>query len=133
MAVIQHHIVKRGKRPIYRQFFHAKDDEKLVAAWSSDLDEIRRVFEVRSFTPVGRLPTSSFHFQAESAKSTNIGIPDAGDGTSNIHVTASEVRNELVDPCATASDVDCGTPTNNEGDDDRFRAVRNTRNLPVAE
>ena len=130
--MIQHHIVKRGKRPIYRQFFHAKDDEKLVAAWSSDLDEIRRVFEVRSFTPVGRLPTS-FHFQAESAKSTNIGIPDAGDGPSNIHVTASEVRNELVDPRTTDSDVDRDTPTNSEGDDDRFRAVRNTRNLPVAE
>ena len=47
--MIQKHIVKRGKRTVFPQFFRAMDDEKLVAAWGSDLDEILRVFDVRSF------------------------------------------------------------------------------------
>ena len=44
--MIQTHIIKRGKRSNFHQFFHTKDDEKLLATWRSDLDEIRRVFDV---------------------------------------------------------------------------------------
>ena len=131
--MIQKYVVRRGKRTIVPQLFRAKDDKKSVTAWRSDLDEIRRVFEVRSFTPFGQWPISSFHFQAEPSTSTSIGIPDVGDGPSNIHVTVSEVRNEPVDPRTTASNVDRDTPTNDREENDRFRAVRNARNLPVAE
>jgi hypothetical protein len=52
VAVIQKHIVKRGKRTAVHQFFRAKDDEKLVAAWRLELNEIRLAFDVRSFTSV---------------------------------------------------------------------------------
>ena len=61
VAVIQKHIVGRGKRTIFRQLFHAKDDGKLVAAWRLDLDQIRLVFEVRQkCTSVRRLLTFPF-------------------------------------------------------------------------
>ena len=51
VAAIQQHIIKRGsKRAKVREIFQPKDDKKLVAAWNLDFDEIRRVFEVHSFT-----------------------------------------------------------------------------------
>ena len=52
MTVIQKHITKRGKRTIVHRLFRSKDDEQLVATWTLDLDEIRRVFDVRSFASV---------------------------------------------------------------------------------
>jgi hypothetical protein len=60
MAVIQKHIVKRGKRTAVHQFFRAKDDEKLVAAWRLELDGIRLAFDVRSFTSVSLSLTLSY-------------------------------------------------------------------------
>lgn len=48
--MIQEHIVKREKRTFVHQFFHAKNSKMVVAGWRLDLDEIRRVFTVRSFT-----------------------------------------------------------------------------------
>ena len=48
--MIQKYIVKRGKRNVVRGLFHSKsDDERLVTAWRSDFDKIRRVLDVRSF------------------------------------------------------------------------------------
>ena len=52
MATIQKHIVKRGKRVALRRFIFSKENEKLIATWRLDLDEICRVFDVRSFTSV---------------------------------------------------------------------------------
>ena len=128
VAVIQKYIVKRGKRTIVPQFFRGKGDEELFASWESDFDEIRRVFDVRYFTvPSGGGLTSPFHFQADHATSTDVGIPEVGDGVSNIRAAVSGVRTEPVDSHTTASDVD------REGEDGRFRAVRNMRTLPVAE
>ena len=52
VAVIQKKMVKRGVRNIFRHFFRSviepRDDENLVATWRSDLDKIRRTFEVGS-------------------------------------------------------------------------------------
>ena len=59
VAAIQQHIIKRGKRAIFRQFFQEKDDKKLVAAWNLDFDDIRRAFEVGPFTSTERLLNSS--------------------------------------------------------------------------
>ena len=70
MATIQKHVVNRGKRTNFRQFFRAKDDEKLACAWRLDFDEIRRVFDVRSFASIERWLTSS---------------PPFPDGTRNKH------------------------------------------------
>ena len=50
VAAIQEHVIKQGKRSTVQQFFQERDDKKLVAAWNSDFDEIRRACEVRSFT-----------------------------------------------------------------------------------
>ena len=50
IPLIRKHIVKRGKQPIFRGFFRAKHDEKAVATWTLDLDEIHHVFDVRPFT-----------------------------------------------------------------------------------
>ena len=52
MTNIQRNIIKRGKRNVFSRQFHARDNEKVIAAWRLDLDEIRRVFEVRSFTRI---------------------------------------------------------------------------------
>ena len=52
LSVIQRHIIKRGKRSIFRRFFRPKKNEKLVATWRLELEKIRHVFDVRSFTSV---------------------------------------------------------------------------------
>ena len=52
VTVIQKYTTKRIKRPVFRQFFHAKSDEKLFATWKSDLNQFRRVFDVSFSTPV---------------------------------------------------------------------------------
>ena len=59
-AVIQQHVVKRGKRTLVRQLFHTKNDENAVAGWKLDLDRICRVFTVGSSVSVQRLLTFSF-------------------------------------------------------------------------
>ena len=41
-------IGKRDKRNIVSQLFHAKNDKDAIAAWSSELDRILDVFNVRS-------------------------------------------------------------------------------------
>ena len=50
MAVIQKHIIKCGKRTIVHKYFRSKEDEQLVATWRLNLDDIRRVFDVRLLT-----------------------------------------------------------------------------------
>ena len=135
VAVIQQHIVERGKRTIFHRFFRAKGDEKLVATWKLDLVEIRRVFDVRCVPSLashsGEL--SHFHFQTELATGTDTGIPDADHGVSNINATVSEVRDEPVDPPTTTSSIDRNTLETREDEDERFRAVSNTCTLPITE
>ena len=48
--MIQKHIVKHGKRTVVHKYFRSKDDENLIATWRLDLDKIRGIFDVRSFT-----------------------------------------------------------------------------------
>ena len=51
MEGIRMRAIKWGKRNVLtRSFWHAKDNKKAIAAWKSDLDQIRRVFEVSLFT-----------------------------------------------------------------------------------
>ena len=48
LGEIQENIIERGKRnPISRRY-HAKDDKEAIATWRSDLNRIRRVFNVCS-------------------------------------------------------------------------------------
>jgi len=49
---IQKNIIKRGERNVISRRYHAKDDKEAIAAWNSDLNGIRRVFDVRPVTPV---------------------------------------------------------------------------------
>jgi len=49
---IQGNIIERSKRNVISRRYHAKDDKEAIAAWSLDLNRIRRVFDVRSVTPV---------------------------------------------------------------------------------
>jgi len=48
---IQRNIIERSKRNAISQRYHVKDDKKAIAAWSLDLNRIRRVFDVRPVTP----------------------------------------------------------------------------------
>jgi len=49
---IQRNIFKRNKRNLISRRYHAKDDKEAIATWSLDFNRIRRVFDVRSITPV---------------------------------------------------------------------------------
>ena len=49
---IQKNIIKRGERNVISRRYRAKDDKEAIAAWNSDLNRIRRVFDVRPVTPV---------------------------------------------------------------------------------
>ena len=46
------HVIKWGERNVLSRNFHAKDNKKAIAAWKSDLDQIRRVLNVSPFTCV---------------------------------------------------------------------------------
>ena len=48
---IQGNIVKRSKRNAISRRYHAKDDKEAIAAWSLDLNRIRRIIDVRSTIP----------------------------------------------------------------------------------
>ena len=51
MDEIQRYIIKKGKkRSVFFRPFRAKDDSEAIAAWSLNLDGIRRVVEVRCLT-----------------------------------------------------------------------------------
>lgn len=43
---IQSNVVKQGKRSAICRFFHVKNNERSIAAWSLDLDGILHVFNV---------------------------------------------------------------------------------------
>jgi len=49
---IRRNIIKRGERNVISRRYHANDDKEAIAAWSLDLNRIRRVFDVRPVTPV---------------------------------------------------------------------------------
>jgi len=49
---IQGNIIERGKRNAISRRYHAKDDKEAITTWTLDLNRIRRVFDVRSVTPV---------------------------------------------------------------------------------
>ena len=42
-------IIKRGKRNVLSRSFHARDNEKAIAVWKLDFDDICRILEVRPF------------------------------------------------------------------------------------
>jgi len=48
---IQGNIIKRRERNVISRRYHAKDDKEAIVTWNSDLDRIRRIFDVRSVTP----------------------------------------------------------------------------------
>ena len=52
MDEIRGHVIERSKRNAISRRYHAKDDEKAIAAWKLDLNGILHVFNVRSITSV---------------------------------------------------------------------------------
>ena len=134
VAVIHKHVIKRSsKRAIFRQFFQEKDDKKLVAAWNSDFDEIRRAFEVRPLTSTGRWLNSPLSIQTELVADTDISAPEDYQDVPNIHATVSGVGNEPMNPRTATSDVDRNVLESREDADDQDQAVRNTYTLHVVE
>ena len=115
MSDIEKNIIKRGKRNVLSRQFRARDDEKAIAAWKLELDKIRQVFEVRSFTCTWRLLTSSLQTELAAvtdttlsdihreASATNTNTPDPQKGTPE--TGATQVRPDALNTCATASDV----------------------------
>ena len=49
---IRGNVIKRGERNMISQLLHVKSDKEAIATWNLDLNRIRRVFDVRSVTPV---------------------------------------------------------------------------------
>jgi len=49
---IQRNIIKQGRRNAISRRYHTKDDKEAITTWTLDLNRIRRVFDVRSVTPV---------------------------------------------------------------------------------
>ena len=55
MADIQSHISKRGKRSVFSRPSNVEGGDEAIAAWKSDFDRIRHIFEARSFISALRL------------------------------------------------------------------------------
>ena len=159
MGEIQRHIVKRGKRNVISQRYHAKDDKKAITAWRSDLDGILRVFNVCSITPARRSLTSRFQIElavdthattSDTHKNTankhtivsdvhrdssNAGVTDPNIhlGVSNTSPAVADVRSDVANTPTVGSDIHNNKSKNREGADGRNQAVSATRTLPVTE
>ena len=111
-------IIKRGKRNVLSRSFHARDNEKAIAAWKLDLNEICRALEVRPF-PCELRRLLTFSFQVEPAEKAdagvrnilnthknapglhgipNIGNPDVRSDVLNAHDVASRAHRDVVYP-----------------------------------
>lgn len=73
--------------------FRAKHDKRAIMSWKLDLENIRRAFDVSSFTPFSSSLT--FPFQSEFAASTDFNIPDAVHEVPNIHTTLSTLYSDV--------------------------------------
>lgn len=100
---IQGNILKRGKRNVISRRFHAKDDEKAIAIWRSDLGRILHIFNVRSFTFV--LPSLIFRSQTELGINTHATVSGVHQDPANTHTTASDVRLGVSNPHPIISEV----------------------------
>jgi len=159
MDEIQRHIIKRGKRNVISQRYHAKDDKKAITAWRSDLNRILHVFNVCFVTPARRSLTS--RFQAElginahatisdthtntankrtivsdvhrDSPNADVVVPDIHHGVSNTRPIVFDVRSDVANTRTVVSDIHRNKSKGREGADGRNQAVSATRTLPVTE
>ena len=136
-------MIKWGKRNTISRRFHARDDEKAINAWRSDLDKIRRVFAVRSFTAVWRFLTLGS--QTEPVINVGVDAPGICHEVPNSPTTVSEPPNDVVHNNPIVSEAQDDTPfvhtvaSNSRHDAFKYskdgegqsRAVSTTRTLPV--
>ena len=120
MSDIERNIIKRCKRNVLSRQFRARDDEKAIAAWKLELDKIRQVFEVRSFTCTWRLLTSSLQTELAAvtdttlsdihreASATNTNTPDPQKGAPETRATASDIHHGVTNPHPTLPNIQKG-------------------------
>ena len=129
IAEIQRRITKRGKRNVFFRSFYT-DDEETIATWKSNLDNIRHVFNVRSFIRAQSLLT--FRFQTEFTTNMGVNVPEIRHGASNIHVV-SEVRGDVAGGRTAAPSVLFDKMGHQEHANDKSRAASTTITSPAAE
>ena len=136
-------MIKWGKRNAISRRFHAKDDDKAITAWRSDLDKICRVFEVCSFTTVGQFLTLCS--QTEPVIDVGVDAPGIRHEVPNTPTTVSDPPRNVVHTNTIVSKAQDDTPfvhtvaSNTRHDTFKYskdgegqsRAVSTTRTLPV--
>ena len=133
MAEIQRHIARRKKRNLLSRFLHAKDDEKLIAAWKLDIDRIRRVFDVGSFTSA-RL-SLTFCLQSKPATSTDVSVSQLSHDFSNPHTIVSNPSRDTSDAGVITPEVDrdvSGIPPNATSPSSFISEDTDNQNRPVS-
>ena len=138
---IQENIVKRGKRNVICQLYHAKNDKKAIAAWELELNMILHVFNVCSGISVWAL--LMVRFQTELGMATRAIGSDARQDAANEHTVVSDaqwnitsvetigsdVQGHVSNTHTTASGIHHTKLKSGGGADGQDRAVSTTRTL----
>ena len=150
---IQRNVVRRAERNVFSRRRHARSDEKAITAWKSDLDEIRRIFDVGLFISRWRSLTSRTQTELEMNADTNVPdiprdvpdtkatvsglhrditgvgivVPEIRDSVSNVHPVIPNVNHGPAHPLSSVPEVrgDLGDARNTV-----FITQRNTLEVP---
>ena len=93
MTEIQKNVVRRAERNGISRRLHAKGDEKAITAWKSDLDGIRRIFDVGLFIPCWRSLT--FRSQTELEMNADTNVPDIPHDVPDTKATVSGLHRDI--------------------------------------
>ena len=135
MSEIQKNVVRRAERNGISRRLHAKGDEKAITAWKSDLDVIRRIFDVGLFISRWRSLTFRSQTELEMNADTNVHpvVPNVNHGPAHPPSSVPEIRGDLGDARNTVSITQRNT-LNIPGDaDGQNRTVCTTRFMPITE
>jgi len=122
---IQENIIKRGRRNVICRLYYAKDDKKAIATWGLDLNEVLRVFNVRSVISVW--PLLIVRFQNELRMATLATGSDARQDAANKHAVVSDTHCDVTNVETIASDVQSYGPNTHTAASDIHRTKLKSR------
>jgi hypothetical protein len=83
VAEIERKVKEQRERSLASRIFHARRDRGKIAAWTSDLKRILKIFDVRFLASL--LASLTIDFQTELAIDTNVAVSNTQDMVLGIH------------------------------------------------
>jgi hypothetical protein len=90
VAEIERQVKEQRERSLASRIFHAKSDRGKIAAWTSDLKRILKIFDVRCLAPP--LASLTIGCQTELAIDTNVTVSGTHNIVSDTHNVVSDIH-----------------------------------------